>query len=101
MFSLPNIISKARGAVFGALSMSNTTFPLPLELREALSLEYDAPCGPYVKRSSELVKYAQRLEKLAVPSSLTVSEAASVFSTWMKDRAVPTSESHGISRLLL
>lgn len=83
---------KARGAVFGALSMSNTTFPLPLELREALCLEYDHPYGPHVKRSSELVKYAHRLEKLAVPSSLTVPEAASVFDVWMKDRAVPTSE---------
>jgi small subunit ribosomal protein S29 len=72
--------------------MSNTTFPLPLELREALSLDYDRPYGSYVKRSSELVKYAHRLEKLTVPSSLTVPEAASVFDVWMKDRAVPTSE---------
>ncbi|OAX38521.1 hypothetical protein K503DRAFT_718053 [Rhizopogon vinicolor AM-OR11-026] len=82
--------SFARGAVFGALSMSNTTFPLPLELCEALSLEYDRPYGPYVKRSSELVKYTHRLEKLAVPNSLTIPEAASVFDVWMKDRAVPT-----------
>ncbi|KAG1804613.1 mitochondrial ribosomal death-associated protein 3-domain-containing protein [Suillus variegatus] len=82
--------SFARGAVFGALSMGNTTFPLPLELREALSLEHDRPYGPYVKRQPELVEYAHGLERLAVPGSLSVPEAASVFEVWMKDRAVPS-----------
>lgn len=72
--------------------MGNTTFPLPLELREALSLEHDRPYGPYVKRQPELVEYAHGLERLAVPGSLSVPEAASVFEVWMKDRAVPSSE---------
>ncbi|KAG1762114.1 mitochondrial ribosomal death-associated protein 3-domain-containing protein [Suillus occidentalis] len=52
--------------------------------------EYDRPYGPYVKRQPELVDHAHGLERLAVPASLSVPEAASVFELWMKDRAVPS-----------
>ncbi|KAG1891671.1 mitochondrial ribosomal death-associated protein 3-domain-containing protein [Suillus fuscotomentosus] len=78
------------GTYLGAFSLSNTTFPLPVEFLEALSLGYDRPYGPYVKRQPELVDHAHGLKRLAVPASLSVPEAASVFELWMKDRAVPS-----------
>ncbi|KAH7929052.1 hypothetical protein BV22DRAFT_1102642 [Leucogyrophana mollusca] len=82
--------SFARGAVLGALSSSDTTFQLPLELREALDIPHERHAGPYVKRSAELAEYTKGLERLSVPDSLSVDEAASLFEVWMKDKAIPS-----------
>ncbi|EGN95341.1 hypothetical protein SERLA73DRAFT_95973 [Serpula lacrymans var. lacrymans S7.3] len=90
--------SFARGAFMGALSSTDTTFKLPLELREALGLPHDQPSGPYIKRSEALTHYARGLKALAVPDMLTVSEAASLFEIWMKDKAL-TSAAHDESFL--
>ncbi|KAH7910195.1 mitochondrial ribosomal death-associated protein 3-domain-containing protein [Hygrophoropsis aurantiaca] len=82
--------SFARGAVLGALSTSDTTFKVPLELREALNIPSDRPAGPYIKRSAELLEYTKGLQRLVVPDNLSIDEAASVFDVWMKDKAVPS-----------
>ncbi|KAJ6558985.1 mitochondrial ribosomal death-associated protein 3-domain-containing protein [Mycena sp. CBHHK59/15] len=49
-----------RGAVLGALTSSDTQFPVPLQLREALRLPPDAspsPISPYARRSAQLAAY--------------------------------------------
>ncbi|KAG6329114.1 hypothetical protein ID866_9974 [Astraeus odoratus] len=78
----------ARGAVLGALSGTNTTFRLPLELAEALGLPPTSYSGPYAKRSPELQGYAEGLSRVTVPDALTVSEAAELFDVWRRDRAL-------------
>lgn len=78
---------QARGAVLGALSTANTTFSAPIELRESLKLSRGT-AGSYTKRTPELVSYAEGLTNIPVPESLRVSEAASLFDVWMKDRAI-------------
>ncbi|KII91252.1 hypothetical protein PLICRDRAFT_156202 [Plicaturopsis crispa FD-325 SS-3] len=98
-----------RGAFFGAISTTNTTFPLPLELREAVGIPYDRPTGPYAKRSPEFTEYAQGVKGLAVPDSLSLAEAASLFEVWKTDNALSVlpndetflakySESSGVAR---
>ncbi|KIM55738.1 hypothetical protein SCLCIDRAFT_1220905 [Scleroderma citrinum Foug A] len=78
----------ARGAVLGALSGTDTTFRLPLELAEALGLPPVSDSGPYAKRSCELQDYAKGLSPVAVPDALTVQEAAELFDIWSRDRAL-------------
>lgn len=79
----------ARGAVIGALSGTDTTFRLPLELAEALGLPPTSPSGPYAKRVPELQDYAKGLSRVSVPDALTVSEATELFDVWARDRAIP------------
>ena len=66
--------------------MANTTFSAPIELQESLKLDHGAT-NPYIKRSPELVSYAEGLTNIPVPESLAVPEAASMFDVWMKDKA--------------
>ena len=80
--------TQQKGAVLGALSGSDTTFTLPLELREALGIPHDRPSGPYVRRKPELVAYAQGLQNIPVPARLQVNEAASIFEVWAQDKAL-------------
>ncbi|KIJ65306.1 hypothetical protein HYDPIDRAFT_88800 [Hydnomerulius pinastri MD-312] len=80
----------ARGAVLGALSTTNVSFKLPLELAEALDLPPTSHAGPYAKRSPILQDYAQGLERVNVPDALSVPEAMEVFDVWTKDRALPS-----------
>ncbi|KZT07490.1 uncharacterized protein LAESUDRAFT_698797 [Laetiporus sulphureus 93-53] len=84
-----------RGAIFGAESTGNTTFLMPLELREALGLPSFRPAGPYVARVPEFVEYAQGLQNFPVPPQLTVNEAASIFEVWMEDQALHSGEVKG------
>ncbi|KAI6024439.1 mitochondrial ribosomal death-associated protein 3-domain-containing protein [Pisolithus marmoratus] len=79
----------ARGAVVGALSGTDTTFKLPLELAEALGLPPTSPSGPYAKRVPELQGYAKGLSRVNVPDALTTSEATELFDVWARDRAIP------------
>lgn len=83
--------------MLGALSGTDTTFRLPLELAEALDLPPISPSGPYTKRVPELQGYAQGLSRVAVPGSLTVPEAAELFDVWTRDRAFPS----GLSNIAL
>ncbi|KAF9650118.1 hypothetical protein BDM02DRAFT_3155015 [Thelephora ganbajun] len=79
--------SFARGAVLGALSTANTTFSVPVELQESLKLNHGTT-SPYIKRSQELISYAEGLTNVPVPETLGVPEAASLFDVWMKDKAI-------------
>lgn len=82
-----NAPMQSRGAVLGALSMAKTTFSAPIELRESLKLGHGTG-SPYIKRSPELLSYAEGLTNIRVPESFAVPEAASVFDVWMKDKAI-------------
>lgn len=74
----------------GALSSTNTTYTLPLELREALGLPYDRPTGPYAKRSLSRTEYANGLRALEVPAQLSTNEAAALFEVWSRNLASHT-----------
>jgi small subunit ribosomal protein S29 len=80
--------SFTRGAVFGAISTTHNSFPIPLELRETLNLSHPIPNSPYFKRSAVMQAYAKGLQKLEVPPHMSVTEAAGMFEIWMKDRAL-------------
>jgi len=88
-----DISTQARGAVLGALSTANTTFSAPIELQESLKLS-DGTASPYIKRSSELISYAEGLTNIPVPESLGVSEAAALFDIWTKDKAISCGARH-------
>jgi len=79
--------------VLGAISTANSEFRLPVELREALDLEYDEPTGPYTKRSTRLMEYAKGLRALPVPDKLTVDEASALFDVWVNDMALHSCKS--------
>jgi len=83
----------ARGAVLGAISLTNTSFTPQIELCEALGISYSEPSGPYVKRSPELVEYVKGLQNLPVPAQMSVDEAASLFEVWMRDKGLHTDAS--------
>ncbi|KZP11108.1 hypothetical protein FIBSPDRAFT_871879 [Athelia psychrophila] len=89
----------ARGAILGATSTTNTTFPISLELAEVLSAP--SPTSPtssllplpkaayaYTSRSTTMKTYSSGLVPLEVPAKLTTEEAAGVFEVWMKDRGL-------------
>ncbi|EPT03056.1 hypothetical protein FOMPIDRAFT_1022642, partial [Fomitopsis schrenkii] len=81
-----------RGAVIGAEGTQNTTFRMPVELREALGLPEMRPAGPYTKRSPEIVEFARGIKNFPVPPRITIGEAASLFEVWMQDKALHSGE---------
>ena len=83
---------QSRGAFLGAISTSHTSFPISLELREALDLPHPVPSSPYLKRSAVLQTYTKGLRKLEVPERLSVSEAAGMFELWMNARGLHSGE---------
>ncbi|KAF4610525.1 hypothetical protein D9613_006518 [Agrocybe pediades] len=96
--SLPRLILEyasgkrqfSRGAVLGALSVSQTLHPVPLELSDALGLEdmHAFPISPFQKRNKEMLLYTEGLKKLAVPEKLTLEEATGVFEVWKGRKAI-------------
>lgn len=80
----------AKGAFLGALSASSTTYPISLELRDALDLPSPgAPPSPYDKARSRVFKeYTKGLHAVRVPEQLSIPEAAAVFEIWMKEKAL-------------
>ncbi|KAJ3506132.1 hypothetical protein NLJ89_g7035 [Agrocybe chaxingu] len=72
------------GVVLGAISASQSTNPLPLELRDALDLSSldKRPVSVYDKRDRVLSGYAEGMQKLEVPAKLTLEEAVGVFEVW-------------------
>ena len=72
----------------GAINSSDPMFTLPLELRDALKLDYDHPMSPYDKRSPLLLEYAQGLKALPVPEKLTLDEASSLMSIWKNENVL-------------
>ena len=79
---------QVRGAFVGAITASDTTFTVPLELRDTLKLDYDHPMSPYDKRSPVLLEYAQGLRALPVPERLTLEEATSLMSIWKNENVL-------------
>jgi len=77
-----------QGAVLGAITSSDSQFPISNELIRALGTERYHPMSPYDKMNKTLVEYAQGLKNLEVPSKFTLQEASSMFEVWMKDRAL-------------
>jgi len=78
-----------RGALLGALSLSDTTFRLPLVLREALKIPWDKFEGPYARRNAEYKDYyCQGLQTINLPDQMTVDEASGIFEMWSKDKAL-------------
>lgn len=90
-----------RGAVLGALTTTDTKFPVTPELREVLELPAGRPRSAYGKRSRVLEEYADGLLNLPVPEQFSVKEAAAVFETWMKDHALSAREYLPLFSLLL
>ncbi|KAG9006114.1 37S ribosomal protein S23 mitochondrial [Tulasnella sp. JGI-2019a] len=78
----------ARGAVLGAVSLSDHRFPLRLELHEALGLGWEGgqEPDPYEKRSKSLQTYATGLRSVPVPPRFTPSEAAALVESWFRGR---------------
>ncbi|KAI0825732.1 mitochondrial ribosomal death-associated protein 3-domain-containing protein [Irpex lacteus] len=74
------------GAVLGALTTANSEFKAPLELQEALGLSPDVPSGPYVRRNTDLVEYAKGLQNIALPSQMSVAEAAALYELWGQEK---------------
>ena len=64
----------------------NTEFKTPLELQEALGLSPDVPSGPYVRRKPELVEYAKGLQNIALPSQMSIAEAAALYELWGREK---------------
>ena len=75
---------KTRGAFMGAISTSQSTNPLPIELRDALHLdELDTRVvTDYDKRNRTMIQYTRGLKKLEVPEKLTLEEAVGIFEIW-------------------
>jgi small subunit ribosomal protein S29 len=72
----------------GAITSSDPMFSVPLELRDALKLDYDHPMSPYDKRSPVLLEYTQGLKALPVPEKLTIEEASSLMSIWRNENVL-------------
>lgn len=88
------LLLQAKGAFLGALSASSTTYPISLELRDALDLPSPgAPPSPYDKARSRVFKeYTKGLHAVRVPEQLSIPEAAAVFEIWMKEKALVPGE---------
>ena len=68
----------------GALATSQSTNPVPIELRNSLDLpELDTkPISGYEKCIKTMEDYARGLKKFEVPEKLTLEEAVGVFELW-------------------
>ncbi|KAF5373831.1 hypothetical protein D9758_000990 [Tetrapyrgos nigripes] len=80
--------SFSNGAVLGALTASDSQFPISNELITSLSLPSFLPWSPYDKANKSLMEYAKGLINLQVPNKFTLEEATAVFEVWMKDRSL-------------
>jgi small subunit ribosomal protein S29 len=80
--------------LLGALSLYNTSFLPTTELYEALDLDLTHGKKPdaYVKRSEAYQHYARGLRAFKLPERLDIKEAAGIFDTWIKDRALHSSK---------
>jgi hypothetical protein len=89
--------------MLGAISLSPTSFRIPIELQEGLQLDLAHRLripGPYDKRSADLQFYTNGLKTYRVPDQLTTKEAAGIFKAWMNEEAFHTRESSSHCRSL-
>ncbi len=82
--------NKARGAVVGALSLSDKTYGLSEELRYALGLQPWLRPSPYLKVAPEITTFTRGVQLVNVPEKLNVNEAASLFEVWNKNKSSHT-----------
>ncbi|KAH9990578.1 mitochondrial ribosomal death-associated protein 3-domain-containing protein [Russula vinacea] len=80
----------ARGAVVGALSLSDKTYGLSQELRYALGLQPGLRPSPYLKTTPEISAFTRGIQLVDVPEKLNVNEAASLFEVWNKNKSIHT-----------
>jgi len=80
----------ARGAVVGALSLSDKTYGLSQELRYALGLQPWLQPSPYLKVAPEITAFTKGIQLVNVPEKLNVNEAASLFDLWNKNKSFHT-----------
>ena len=81
------------GAMLNAISLSPTSFRVPIELQEGLQLDLAHGLrvpGSYDKRSADLQFYANGLKSYRVPDKLTTREAAGIFTAWINEEALHT-----------
>jgi hypothetical protein len=78
------LCSKAHGIIFGAICSTQSTNPIPIELRDALELdELDTRIiTDYDRRNQTMVDYTHGLNKFEVPEKLTLEEAVGLFEIW-------------------
>ena len=93
LFELTKNLKQARGAVVGALSLSDKTYGLSQELRHALGLQPWLQPSPYLKVAPEITTFTRGIQILKVPEKLSVNEAASLFEVWNKNKSFHTRES--------
>ncbi|KAF9507732.1 hypothetical protein BS47DRAFT_1303615 [Hydnum rufescens UP504] len=77
-----------RGAVVGAVSMSNYAFQLPMELRDVLGLVPFRSSNIWAKRNPDYITYAQGLRREWVPPRMNVLEAAAMTEVWEHNEAL-------------
>ncbi|KAI9464801.1 mitochondrial ribosomal death-associated protein 3-domain-containing protein [Russula earlei] len=80
----------ARGAVVGALSLSDKTYSLSQELRHALGLQPWLRPSPYLRVAPEITTFTRGVQVVKVPEELNVNEAATLFEVWNKNRSLHT-----------
>jgi small subunit ribosomal protein S29 len=86
----------ANGAVLGAVTSSDSQFPIPNELLTSLEMSRYHAWSPYDKTNKILMEYAKGLQNLEVPNKFTLKEATSVFEVWMKDRSLSARMYHHV-----
>jgi small subunit ribosomal protein S29 len=91
--------NKARGAVVGALSLSDKTYGLSQELRHALGLQPWLRPSPYPKVAPEITAFTKGIQLVNVPERLNVNEAASLFEVWNKNKSFHTRKFMGYFQL--
>ncbi|KAG8913323.1 37S ribosomal protein S23 mitochondrial [Tulasnella sp. 408] len=79
----------ARGALLGALSSTNTTYPVIEPLREALGLplEGGVTVSPYGKQQNSYKEFTAGLRSITVPQQFSMAEAAAFLEVWSANRA--------------
>ena len=82
---------KRRGAIVGSLSMSNTDFAVPYELRNVLGLVPDFSLHQLAARKPAYEDYTKGLRREWVPPRMSVSEAAAMTEVWEHNQALHSS----------
>jgi len=85
--------SFGNGVVLGAVTMTDPSYPVPIELREQLNIPHAQATSAYEKKTKESIEYARGLKAIPVPEQLSLDEASGLFDLWMKDRALSASKS--------
>ncbi|KAF9045743.1 hypothetical protein BDZ89DRAFT_942526 [Hymenopellis radicata] len=80
--------SFGRGAVFGALTTTNSQFPISNDVYLALDLDAERWASPYDKHHKPMQEYLKGILPLHIPTGMTPTEAAGLFEIWMGRNAL-------------